>query len=168
MLVAIAAVLAVLFGLQLLHHYRNDLAQVAGVGTVISAVYAALGVPLSPHWDVSAYEVRQLGAVAGTPRPGTLTVRASIKNTATRTQPLPLLRVTVQDRFGNRVAARDVTPAAYLPPGSARRDLAPGQRIDAEMAFMDPGPSAEGFEVDACLDLQEGRVVCANEARTAP
>lgn len=157
--------LGVLLALQIVNHERAQLAAVAWLRAPLTAVYSTLGVPLAPHWNVHAYEVRQLGAVAGPRDPGALTVRASVKNTAQREQPLPLLRVMMQDRFGNRIAARDVPPSAYLPAGSSSRaDLGPGQRVDAEIAFADPGPNAVGFEIDACLKLADGRVACANDA----
>lgn len=160
-----SAALALILILQIAHHERARLATIAWLRTPLTAVYAALGMPLVPHWNVGAYEVRQLGAVAGPRNPGTLTVRASVKNTASAAQPLPLLRVTMQDRFGNRVAARDVPPSAYLPAASASRtDLAAGQSVDAEIAFVDPGPDAVGFEIDACLKLASGRIACANGA----
>jgi predicted Zn finger-like uncharacterized protein len=165
MLRAAVATLAVLLLAQIVHHYRSALAEIGWLRAPLGAVYAAIGMPLEPRWDVAAYEVHQLGAVAGEDRPGALTVRASIKNTASKAQPLPLLRVIVQDRFGNRVAARDVPPRAYLPgSGSGHRDLAAGQRVDAQVELVDPGPSAVGFEIDACLVEATGRVSCANEA----
>jgi len=157
--------LAVILALQIVNHERTELAGIPWLRTPLTAIYSGLGVPISPRWNVQAYEVRQLGAVAGPRDPGALTVRASVKNTAARDQPLPLLRVTMQDRFGNRIAARDVPPSAYLPAGSASSaDLAAGQRVDAEIAFADPGPNAVGFEIDACLSLASGHVVCANDA----
>ncbi len=163
-----SAVLVLILAAQIVHHYRDRLAHIDWLRPPLTAVYAILGMPLEPHWDVTAYEVRQLGAIAGPENPGALTVRASIKNTATRRQPLPLLRVTVQDRFGNRVAARDVPPDAYLPKTSAERSyLAAGQRVDAEIALVDPGPSVVGFEIDACLRDSSGRVSCANDTSDA-
>jgi hypothetical protein len=160
--------LALLLVVQVVHHYRSELAEIDWLRAPLGAVYGAFGMPLVPHWDVSAYEVHQLGAVAGPAIAGELTVRASIKNTAPRVQPLPLLRVTVQDRFGNRVAARDVPPAAYAAkPLALRPYLGPGQRVDAEIAFVDPGPSVVGFEIDACLADGAGRVSCANDASFA-
>ena len=75
------------------------------------------------------------------------------------------MSVTLQDRFGNRIAARDVQPQFYVPgavPAAAL--LGAGQRIDAEMAFLDPGASAVGFELDACLPASGGGVACANDA----
>ena len=91
-------------------------------------------------------------------------MRASIKNAGRQAQPLPMLRVTLQDRFGNRIAARDVAPRFYVPrtmPDSSY--LAGGQRIDAEMGFIDPGANAVGFEIDACLPASGGGVTCAND-----
>jgi predicted Zn finger-like uncharacterized protein len=162
---AAVAALGVLLFAQVVHHYRSVLAEVGWLQAPLAAVYAAIGMPLTPRWDVTAYEVHQLGAVAGEDSPGALTVRASIKNTASRAQPLPLLRVIVQDRFGNRVAARDVPPRAYLPGrNSEHRELAAGQRVDAQVALLDPGPGAVGFEIDACLADAAGHVSCANEA----
>jgi hypothetical protein len=105
-----------------------------------------------------------LGASSVAGAPGQITVRASVKNGARQAQPLPLLRVTLQDRFGNRIASRDVAPKSYLPraiPSSSL--LSAGQRIDAEMAFVDPGSNAVGFEIDACLPAPGGGIACSND-----
>jgi hypothetical protein len=95
-------------------------------------------------------------------------VRASVKNNAGQPLPLPLLRITMQDRYGNRIATRDVDPKSYVP-GAVPRDanLGVGQRIDAEMTFKDPGQDAVGFEIDACLPNAAGRIACANDAALA-
>lgn len=159
-----AALLAGLLAAQLVHLNREALAADPRFGEPLSRIYAALGLPLTPRWDVGAYEVRQLGAAADSAGASRLTVRASLKNAAARPQPLPLLRVTLQDRFGNRIGARDVPPGAYAPrtiPVGAL--LAAGQRIDAEMSFVDPGQDAVGFEIDACLPARAGAIVCASE-----
>ena len=162
------AVLGVLLAAQVVHHYRESLAELGWLRPPLTAIYAAVGMPLVPRWDVAAYEVHQLGAVAGADQSGGLIVRASIKNTARKPQPLPLLRVMLQDRFGNHVAARDVPPRAYLPASSNEHaDLAPGQRVDAEVHLVDPGAAAVGFEIDACLRDGTGRVSCANDASGA-
>ena len=68
--------------------------------------------------------------------------------------------------MGNAVATRDLEPAEYLPQRAAgQRLLEPDQRIDAELHVIDPGKAASGFEIDACLRSEDGRVGCANEAR---
>jgi predicted Zn finger-like uncharacterized protein len=156
---------ALLLLAQIVNHYRDELAATARFHRPITALYASLGVQLAPHWDLRAYEVHQLGASVEPGSSGLITVRASVKNAAAQPQPLPVLRVTLQDRFGNRIAARDVTPPLYLPratPASAL--LSAGQRIDAEMGFVDPGANAVGFEIDACLPASGGEVTCANDA----
>ncbi|HEY6482784.1 MAG TPA: DUF3426 domain-containing protein [Steroidobacteraceae bacterium] len=158
------AVLGLLLSVQLIHHYRDDLAATAAFNGPLTAIYSHLGIPLVPRWNLGAYEVRQLGASTAAGAPGQITVRASVKNGAHQPQPLPLLRVTLQDRFGNRIAARDVPPQSYLPHAVAATSLlSSGQRVDAEMAFIDPGSNAVGFEVDACLPAPGGGIACAND-----
>ena len=162
---AAAAIAVLLLLTQIVHHYRDELAANTPLHRPLTALYAALGMPLVPRWDLHAYDVRQLGASVDPASAGLITVRASIKNAAQQPQPLPLLRVTLQDRFGNRIAARDVAPRSYLPRSvSASSYIAAGQRIDAEMGFVDPGSNAVGFEIDACLPARGGGVACANES----
>jgi predicted Zn finger-like uncharacterized protein len=160
-----AAALVIVLAVQIVHHYRDDLAANERLYKPLTALYSALGVSLVPRWNLEAYDVRQLGASADSGSTGQLTVRASVKNIAKQPQPLPLLRVTLQDRFGNRIAARDVPPKSYLPSAvPASSFLSAGQRIDAEMAFVDPGSNAVGFEIDACLPRPGGSIACANDA----
>jgi predicted Zn finger-like uncharacterized protein len=159
-----SAILLLMLVIQIVHHYRHDLAANATFNGPLTSIYAVLGIPIVPRWDLTAYEVRQLGASTAADAPGQITVRASVKNGARQAQPLPLLRVTLQDRFGNRIASRDVPPKSYLPraiPSSSL--LSAGQRIDAEMAFVDPGSNAVGFEIDACLPAPGGGISCAND-----
>jgi predicted Zn finger-like uncharacterized protein len=158
-----SALLLLILLAQIINHQRDALATDPRFSRSLTAVYKALGVQLTPRWDLRAYDVRQLGATVEAGATGSITVRASIRNAGTRPQPLPLLRVTLQDRFGNRLASRDVLPRDYVPSGiAAAASLAKDQRIDAELAFVDPGASAVGFELDACLPLGGG-IVCAND-----
>jgi predicted Zn finger-like uncharacterized protein len=156
------AALVLLLVIQIVHHYRHDLAVIPQFRAPLAAVYSAVGAPLVPRWSVDAYEVRQLGGSASATNTDQLIVRASVQNTAHAAQPLPLLRVTVQDRFGNRIAARDVMPDSYAPRMMRERALlAAGQRVDVEIAFVDRKDAAS-FEIDACLASPDGGVNCAN------
>jgi predicted Zn finger-like uncharacterized protein len=149
---------------QVLHHYRAQLADTAMLRRPVNAIYALLGQPLEVRWDIRQYEIRQLGASTDGAPSGELVVRASISNRAPRDQPLPLLRVVMQDRFGNRVAGRDLKPAEYLGRGAPQVSLmAPGQRVDVQVAFQDPGQAATGFEIDACMASHAHTVTCAND-----
>jgi predicted Zn finger-like uncharacterized protein len=158
-----AGALTIALALQIVNHYRDALAANPSLTGPLSSVYSAVGVKLAPRWNIHAYDVRQLGASVAGAAAGEIVVRASVKNSAHRAQPLPLLRVTLQDRFGNRIAGRDVPPGDYLPSSAAPGSLlAAGDRVDATMVFVDPGPQAVGFEIDACLRQQSGQVACAH------
>ena len=155
-----ALLLVLVLAGQIINHYRGTLATVPSIGAKLSAVYGALGIPIVPRWNVRAYEARQLGATVSARHPHQITVRASIANRGRWPLPLPLLRVSPQDRYGRTIAARDVPPRDYAP-SPASKMLPPGGRIDATVAFLNPGPQAIGFEIDACL--REGiAVVCAH------
>ncbi len=158
-----SAVLGFLLIVQLVHANRQTLVRSPFLGAALGAVYATLGSELSPAWDVGAYELRQWGAAADPGSSGTLRVRASLLNGADHAQPYPLLRLTLQDRFGSEVASRALEPREYLHAEPGRNQLlGAGQRIDAEIAIVDPGKDAVGFEIDVCLRDPAG-LKCANE-----
>jgi predicted Zn finger-like uncharacterized protein len=159
------AALVLLLVAQLVHHNRQALV-LSSVGPWISGLYSALGLTITPRWDLTAYSVKQLGAEAEGADGTRLRVRLSLQNESARVQPLPLLRLTLEDRFGNPVATRDLEPADYLPKRIAdQRLLEPDQRIDAELHVLDPGKSAMGFVIDACLRAPGGAIGCASDAR---
>ena len=60
-----AAVLVIVLAAQAVNHSRDALATHARLNRPLTALYAALGMPLVPHWDLHAYDVRQLGASLG-------------------------------------------------------------------------------------------------------
>jgi predicted Zn finger-like uncharacterized protein len=160
------AALALLLVMQILNHHRQALVLSPTVGSLASTVYGWFGVTVTPRWDLGAYSVKQLGAEAEGGEGTRLRVRLSVQNDSERVQPLPLLRLTLQDRYGNAVATRDLEPREYLPPRAAgQRLLEPDQRIDAELHVIDPGKAAIGFEIDACLRGESGSIGCAHDAR---
>lgn len=154
-----ALILALGLGMQAVHHWRQDLARHPLAGPWLLRAYGALGLPLASPTDLGSFEFRQLGAASDASQAGRLKVRASIVNGAAFAQPFPLLRLSLQDRFGTTIGMRDLEPAEYLPGGELPPSglMAPGQRADAEVVFVDPGRDAVGFELDVCL--REGDVV---------
>jgi predicted Zn finger-like uncharacterized protein len=159
-----AGALALLLLAQGVHHWRHPLAAHL---PWISEVYAGIGAPLAPAWRVDAYDVRQLGAVADAADARRVEIRASVHNRGAHAQPAPVLRVLLQDRFGNEIGRHDLQPGQYLR-GSALGSLAPDQRIDATFTVDDPDQKAVGFELDACLPLERGSGLrCAGESPTA-
>jgi predicted Zn finger-like uncharacterized protein len=152
--------------LQVLHYNRQSLALNPTFGPAASKVYGWFGATLMPHWDLTAYSVKQLGADAEGAGGSQLRVRLSVQNESSRVQPLPLLRLTLQDRFGKAVATRDLEPSEYLPKRvTTQRMLEPDQRIDVELHVVDSNKAAIGFEIDACLRGEGGVIGCSNDAR---
>jgi predicted Zn finger-like uncharacterized protein len=162
---SIAAALLLLA--QIVHHNREWLAAHAPFGTSLGALYGALGAPVAPPSNLAAYQLRQWGVTGDPSADGSLRVRASIMNTAAQLEPYPLLRVTLANRFGSMVGTRDFEPSEYLGKPTAKL-LAPGERVDATMDILDPGKSAEGFEIDVCLRATDRRVACANDSAAKP
>jgi len=160
-----SSALALLLALQMIHHWRDALAASPSFAAPLTAAYAALGMPLDPHWDLGAYDVRQQGAAADPSDIQLIRVRLSLANQASRAQPLPLLRLTLLDRYGKRVATRDLTPEEYWPAGTPPRAfLKNDERIDSEVAVRDPGAVSASFELDVCLRSANGILRCTSDA----
>jgi predicted Zn finger-like uncharacterized protein len=157
-----AAVLALVLLAQMIHENRAWLATHGPLRGSLQSLYGALGVKVQPPVNLSAYQLRQWGVTGDPNAAGTLRVRASILNTSAQLQPYPLLRVTLANRFGTHVGARDFEPAEYLGRPTARL-MTPGERADATLDIQDPGKDAEGFEIDVCLRAGQS-IACAADA----
>jgi predicted Zn finger-like uncharacterized protein len=161
----LAVPLALLLIVQWVHSYRAPLARHPTIGPAMLSTYRSLGIPLTPNWDLHAYHIRQWGVISDPSIPGTLRVRASVTNLADFSQPYPLLKLMLEDRWGEQIRAREFEPSEYLDPTVApNRMLGPGQHANATIAIVDPGPDAEGFRFDVCLRGSAG-TVCGEEVR---
>jgi predicted Zn finger-like uncharacterized protein len=157
----LAGPLALLLAIQFVHTYRHSLARHPRLGQAIVGIYGVFGVDLQPDWNLHAYEILQWHLGSDPTMPGTLKVRANLKNLAPFAQPYPLLKLVLEDRWGERVREREFEPAEYLDPATAPdRLLAPAQQATATISIVDPGPDAEGFRFDVCLRGHRG-IVCA-------
>ncbi|MET0533698.1 MAG: DUF3426 domain-containing protein [Steroidobacter sp.] len=159
----LALPLMLLLIVQVVHNYRATLARHPTIGAPLQSLYSTLGLTLRPDWNLHAYEVQQWGVVSDPASPGTLKVRASVKNLADFAQPYPLLKLVLEDRWGEQVRAREFDPSEYLDPTTtSERMLAPSQQTGATIAIVDPGPDAEGFRFDVCLRGARGPVCAAD------
>jgi predicted Zn finger-like uncharacterized protein len=154
-------VLALVLLAQVTHHFRQDLVRHPTLGPVVRGLYDRLGLPLSPNWDLAAYELRQWGNGDG-PADGRLSIRASLTNRADFAQPHPVLRLQLDDRFGESIAVRDFEPAEYLKnPAEASRLLGPSASTEAELVIVSPGEDAVGYRLDVCLRESPTQLRCA-------
>lgn len=163
---AAAVVFGLLLAFQLVHHNREYLASHGPFAGLLRALYAGAGAPVASAANLSAYQLRQWGVSGDPAADGTLRVRASILNGAAQLEAFPLLRVTLANRFGTGIGARDFEPSEYLGKPTARY-MNPGEQVDATMDILDPGKSAEGFEIDVCLRGTDRKISCANDVTAA-
>lgn len=164
LLAAGSALLALVLVAQAINHWRNDLATHAAWHGPLSRLAARLGEPLQPNWDLNAYDVRQLGAVMDSAGDHALHVRLSLANRGAQPQAMPLLRLTLLDRYGKPVSSGDLQPAQYLPAALRGQQLiARDQRIDTEVRVRDPTQRISSFELDVCVAAPGGGVRCAGD-----
>jgi hypothetical protein len=127
----------------------------------LAATYALFGASLEPAWDLTAYDLRQLGGEA-LGSSATIVLRASVHNRAPNRQPPPVIRVVLQDRYGNAISTLAIPPQDYAR-GEAPARLEPDQRLDVELQLEDPNRQAVGFELDACLPAANGPLHCSSD-----
>jgi predicted Zn finger-like uncharacterized protein len=150
-LVATAALI-----LQILHHYRAELAGTPVVGAALRQAYGFAGIELRPRLNVSQYELVDWKALAepGANGQGNLVIESRVRNKGPGAQPYPYIHLRLLDRFEETVGSRVFAPAEYLPaPPADAAVMAAGFTADAELIIVDPGPDAYGFELDICVDL---------------
>lgn len=156
--------LSLLLMVQAVHHARAELARHPSIGPQLGKLYAAIGQPLAPQWQLQAYSIKQWGIVSDPQEPNTLRVRASVTNGASFAQPYPLLHLSLEDRFGGKVGTRDFKPEEYLSSQPlATRLLGAGEAANIDLAIVDPGQEAVGFQFDTCLQLADHDLQCTHD-----
>jgi predicted Zn finger-like uncharacterized protein len=159
-----ALILALALALQLIHYQRDDLAARPALYRPLSRIYTALNLSLLPNWSLHAYEVRGSEAVAGATTPGALDVLARIAIVGPEPVGLPMVRVTLHDRFAKSLGGRVFSPDEYLDGISPPTELlTPGYLIPVRISLRDPGTDAFGYEVDVCVLYRREGLVCQQE-----
>jgi predicted Zn finger-like uncharacterized protein len=159
---AAATVAALLLLVQVVHHSRQQLVALEWAQPALAGIYGLFGVTLEPGWDLAAYDLRQLGGETTPESADRIVVRATVHNRANHSQPMPMIRVRLQDRFGNSLASHAIEPQDYLHVKPPTR-MKPDQRMDAELIVEDPNRQAVGFELDACLPDAKRQLHCSND-----
>ena len=156
-----SVLLGLLLVIQVLHFRRDELATNPALTAAIQRSYAALGLPLWPAWDLRSYELRNSEAVADRSSRGALDILARIVIVGNDNVGLPLVRVTLRDRFSRSIGSRVFQPAEYLAGNAGPREpVPPGTMIPVEISLKDPGPDAQGFDVDVCVLRRREGLLC--------
>jgi hypothetical protein len=155
---------ALLLVIQVLHLQRDELATNPSLTEPLRRTYDALGLPLWPAWDLRFYELRASEAVADRSSPGALDILGRIAVVGNDRVGLPLVRVTLRDRFGEPLGSRVFQPAQYLGPNAQLREpVSPGTLIPVEISLKDPGREAQGFDVDVCVMSRRDGITCRSD-----
>ena len=163
----LAGAIICLIGLatQLVHYNRDALAAHPDYGANVRSMYAALGQPLFPEWSIDNYEIRGSEAVVGETGPDVMDIRTQIAAIGDAPIGLPLLRVTLNDRWSNPVAARHFNPEEYATDAlPADNLLMPNSSIGAHLSIIDPGSGAQGYELELCIPQRDEQLRCSGRA----
>lgn len=163
LLAAANLVLLLALAAQVVHWQRFTLLEHELAGPWLARAYAALGLDLDPPRDLAALKVSRTEVSSHPEHPRALHLTAVLENTAPRAQPWPALRVDLEDRWGDTVGARYFKPTEYLrEPERAGDVMSPRARFGVELAIVDPGSAAVGFQVEPCF-ANGMRYVCRSD-----
>ncbi|MGD8976939.1 MAG: DUF3426 domain-containing protein [Gammaproteobacteria bacterium] len=142
------------------HWQRGVLMRNASLAPILEKAYGIIGIPVQPQWDVTAFDIVDSAARS---TGEDLVVVATFVNEAEFAQPYPVLRVTLENRWGQAIGQEDFTPRNYLRSFIAGRRMDAGERSRVEVILRSPGSAAEGFSVDVCLASSKGALQCLSD-----
>lgn len=160
-LVAGIVVLVILLALQAVHFSRNALARSPAVYEILAPIYQALGVPLTPAWDITGWDFE--ATRGSTDESGkVLSIFSRIGNNSESALPYPVISVSLTDRFEETIGSRVFEPAEYLSDDlDPRQTVAPGATFNALMLIESPADAATGFKLNVCYRLADRNLRCA-------
>jgi len=147
----VLATLLLAFGLaaQLGWAKRDELVRDPVSGHWLREICATLGCPLPLVRAPNLLHLVASNVGTHPSVPGALMISASLRNDAAFGQPWPVIRVTLTDAEGRRIALRRLRPAEYLDDDAAlARGLTPGASAVLLLEVEDPGEKAVGFALD--------------------
>jgi len=140
------------------HSQRGALMRSPAIAPLLERVYGVLGVPVAADWNVSGFRI--LESAAEIDGSGDLQVTLRFANEADFAQPCPVLRVSLEDRWGDEIGSRDLLPAEYLPADLAGRRMSSGRETQGHATIRGTPPAAVGFRLDLCLPDAAGGMTC--------
>ena len=165
--VAGAVFLVLALAAQATHYFRDELADNALIGPLLQSIYAGIGQPVTPEWDLAQYEILDWIATASADNRGEdmLNISARIRNNGPRAQPYPSIRLALTDRWEQTVGSRIFSPEEYLPDEHLASGLmAASLMAPALLNVADRSDDAYGFELDVCISEATGNIACMSDS----
>ena len=157
---AAAVLLALVLVAQVLHQSREALATIPVFNETVGPLYRAIGMPLSPAWDVTGWRFEARRDMLDE-EADTLTVISRIGNTSDDALPYPLINISLTDRFEETIGTKTLDPSDYLTedldPGKMVR---PGNNFTAVMTIQSPAENATGYKLQACYRQPDAQLRC--------
>lgn len=159
---AASALLTLALGAQLVHANREPLARDPRVGPALVDAYRSLRLPLKAPTDLARLAVQRADVTSHPVYRDVLYITATVTNEADFTQPLPLLRVRLDDRWGEPVGVRIFRPEEYLRRAEPNTRAEPGRAYAIALEVVDPGSEAVGYALTPCMPQGE-TLVCLGD-----
>ncbi len=161
--IAAVIVLLVVLAAQYLHLSREVFATYAAFSQTLGPIYRAIGKPISPTWNLQAWKFeRTSGSIDE--NDDVLTVLSQIRNASDKPLPLPLVHVSLTDRWEEVIGSKILEPADYLAVDmDPHTHVAPGAAFHSVIVIQEPAPQATGFQLYICYRLESSRLRCAIE-----
>ena len=168
-----AVALVLLLTIQVLHQSREALATIPAFHNIASPLYRAIGMPLSPNWDVTGwrFEATQLREAATDDSETTgggedVTIVSRIGNNSDEPLPYPIVGVFQTVRLNEEpVGGLALDPAEYLPDDLDPRKLVePGNSFNAVMTIRSDSAEDTSFRLRVCYRNVDGSLRCKNDS----
>jgi predicted Zn finger-like uncharacterized protein len=161
--IAVCVVLGLALVGQVVHANRDVFARDPAVGTLVVDAYQAMRLPITAPSDLGALTIARTEVTSHPLYDGVLYITATVSNDAAFPQPLPLLRVRLDDRWGEALGVRMFMPSEYLrtPPAPGAR-AEPGRSYAIALEVLDPGNDAVGYALAPCLSVGNA-IVCSGD-----
>jgi predicted Zn finger-like uncharacterized protein len=164
--------LVLLITVQALHQSREALATYPAFNNVAGPLYRAIGMPLSPDWDVTGwrFEVTRhsVGEVAESEDPDSsedVMIFSRIGNNSDKPLPYPIIGISLTDKREEPIGGFTLDPADYLANDlDPRKPVEPGDTFDAVMTIRSASAEATSFRLRACYRNADGSLRCKDDS----
>ncbi|MGI9232248.1 MAG: DUF3426 domain-containing protein [Woeseiaceae bacterium] len=160
---AAAGFLALLLVVQVLHQSREALATIPVFNDTVGPLYRAIGMPLSPAWDIRGFDFEATQPAPNEDGSGRQQIYSRVANTSDKALPYPLINVALVDRFEETIGSNTQDPGEYLPVGQDPGELVePGKTFNAVISVPSPAEGVTGYRLRLCYRLSNGMLSCKN------
>ena len=161
--------LVLLLAVQVLHQSREALATIPAFNNFAGPLYRAIGMPLSPDWDVTGwrFEATRISAGEADASDGSedVMIFSRMGNNSDKPLPYPIIGISLTQRDEEPIGGFTLDPADYLPDDLDPRKLVePDNTFNAVMTIRSPSAEAASVRLRACYRKADGSLRCKDDS----